>query len=275
MRSYCDYIIWVGILREQTDKITLMELPPSDLSWFADTLVSTLREIINAWDETGSHAPSDETSPELIREALAQLIEVLRLHEWNTVSAAKESVLTEEEIDISELADYGLTLLLELSTMATDLGLEPQVNQLDQLALSLSLWVVRQDGELSSLELVVNGLARIANHLSDPFELERLFFLMSEIVDALSPILLEMDTEPEQLHPWQLLMLNRAIVATRSHLTQLMETAFADVVERMPDEAPAFFQEGLAQVEIQDYPEPVREVIERYARECPISRTLH
>ncbi len=252
-----------------------MELPPSDLSWFADTLVGTLREITNAWDETGSHAPSDETSPELIREALAQLIEVLRLHEWNSVSAEREIVLSEEEIDVSELADYGLTLLLELSNMATDLGLEPQVNQLDQLALSLALWVVRQEGELSSLELVVNGLARIANHFSDPFELERLFFIMSEIVDALSPMLLEMDTAPEQLHPWQLLMLNRAIVATRSHLAQLMETAFADVVERMPDEAPAFFQEGLAQVEIQDYPEPVREVIERYARECPISRTLH
>lgn len=252
-----------------------MELPPSDLSWFADTLVGTLREIINAWDETGSHARSDETSPELIREAMAQLIEVLRLHEWNSVSAEREAVLTEEEIDVSELADYGLTLLLELSNMATDLGLESQVNRLEQLALSLSLWVVRQDGELNSLELVVNGLARIANHLSDPFELERLFFLMSEIVDALPPMLLEIDHQPEQLHPWQLLILNRAIVATRSHLTQLIETAFADIVDMMPDEAPAFFQEGLVQVELQDYPEPVREVIERYARECPISRTLH
>ena len=252
-----------------------MQLPPSDLSWFADTLVSTLREITYAWDETGSHAPTDESSPEMIREAMTQLIEVLRLHEWNTISVDRETFIQEEEINVSELADYGLALLLELSNMATDLGLESQVKRLEQLAISLSLWVVRQDGELSSLELVVNGLARIANHLSDPLELERLFFLMSEIVDAVSPMLLEIDREPEQLQPWQLLMMNRAIVATRSHLTQLMETAFADIVDIMPEEAPAFFQEGLVQVELQNYPEPVCEVIQRYARECPITRTLH
>ncbi len=259
----------------QADKIIPMKLPPSDLSWFADTLVSTLSEIISAWDETGPHVHSDESSPELIREAMVQLIEVLRLHEWDTSSVDRDTYMQEEEIDASELADYGLTLLLELSTMATDLGLESQVKRLEKLAISLSLWVVRQNGELSSLELVVNGLARIANHLSDPPDLERLFFLMSEIVEALSPMLLEIDREPDQLHPWQLLMLNRAIVATRSHLTQLMETAFSDIVDKMPEEAPAFFQEGLVQVELQKYPEPVCEVIQRYARECPISRTLH
>jgi hypothetical protein len=81
-------------------------------------------------------------------------------------------------------------------------------------------------------------------------------------------------TEPQR--PWRVLLLNRAIVATRSHRPALMEVAFDDVVEHLPQEAARFFEEGMAQMDALDYPPQVRAVMERYyLRQGPAPHTLH
>ena len=147
--------------------------------------------------------------------------------------------------------------------------------RLEQLAVSLAFWVIGQEGELSTIELVVNGLARTANKTHDAQELERLFIAMSDLLYALSPSVLQQKSAPLGQQPWQLLLLNRAIVATRSLSPQLMENAFSDVVEHMPDQAPDFFREGMEQVKLREYPAKVSEVIERYYREWPVEKILH
>lgn len=254
-----------------------MELPPIDLSWFAENLSDTVQEILDAWNDGNASVSSKEKAPpELLKDALRQLIEVLRIHEWNKNPGQGSGNGANSEFDISELADYGLNMLAELSRLSTDLGLGGQVDRLEQLALSLGLWAVRQNGELSSVELVVNGIARIANHSQESTELERLFHVMGEILDAASPVESSRYVVEDTMHnPRHLLLLNRAIVATRTHSTQLMETAFADIAHQLPDVAPGFFSEGMEQVKLQGYPEEVREVIERYYREYPPVSTIH
>lgn len=260
--------------RDLADRIRNMIVPPSDLSWFSDKLAETLQVISDAWSDSGTVVSADETSPRLLQEALQQLIQVLQtqvpgggLEEYPANPV--------EEVDVSELGDYGLHMLLELYQMATDLGLNEQLESLEQLSLSLSLWVVENEGELNTVDLVVNSLARIANQCTDLASLERLFFVMGEILDAIPPLSPEELLNQSTLHPCQLLLLNRAIVATRTLTPRLMEIAYTDVSELLPEEAPRFFSEGMEQIEIQNYPDAVREVIESYYRKWPAPKTLH
>ncbi|MCP4285580.1 MAG: hypothetical protein GY792_14165 [Gammaproteobacteria bacterium] len=255
-----------------------MELPPIDLSWFAENLTDAVQEILDTWHDANAPVSSngEETPPELLKESLKQLIEVLRIQEWNNNPSQGSVDSAPGEVDISELGDYGLSMLAELSRLSIDLDLESLTKRLEQLALSLGLWVARQNGELSSIELVVNGIARIANDTKEQNELERIYNTMDEILDAVSPVdSAKYAFENVLNNPRHLLLLNRAIVATRSHSPQLMEKAFSDVADQLPDAAPGFFREGIEQIKTQGYPEEVREVMERYYREYPPAATLH
>ncbi len=254
-----------------------MELPPINLSWFAENLSDTVQDILDAWNDTNASASTNgRAPPEILKEMLKQLIEVLRIQEWNNNTGQGNGNNTQEVLDISEMGSYGLNMLTELYKLSIDLGLGEQMDRLERLALSLGLWVARQNGELRSVELVVNGIARIANQSHEKMDLERLFHVMGEILDATSPLEApEFVFENTMNNPRHLLLLNRAIVATRIHSPRLMESAFSDVVQQLPDAAPGFFSEGMEQVNLMGYPVEVREIIERYYREYPPVSTLH
>ncbi|MCP3867160.1 MAG: hypothetical protein GY703_03515 [Gammaproteobacteria bacterium] len=255
-------------------RIDAMKIPPPDLSWFAEILTDTVQVISDAYSDSVVSLEDDEASPALLQEALQQLIEVLQTQVRDFESEEYPADLA-EQVDLSELGDYGLSMLLELYGIAAALDLEEQLETLEQLSLSLSIWVVEKEAELNRIDLVVNALARIANQNVDPGGLENLFYLMGEILDATPPLTPEDIAERPEPHPCQLLLLNRAIVATRVLSPQLMDIAFADVVELLPDQAPGFFQEGMEQVKIQNYPDPVREVIERFYHDCLSPKILH
>lgn len=250
-----------------------MELPPTNLNWFAEKLSETVQEIIDSWNGSGAVAAADEVAPELIRNGLQQLIEVLQRQEW-LADAGEDSGMPVESVDVSELGDYGLTMLADLFGLARDLQLPEACSELERLALSLALWVVEQQGELTRIDLVVNGVARVANGTDNRRELEHLFYVMGDLLDAI-PSPLSGEPTDGQPSPRKLLLMNRAIVATRSLSPELMETAFAEVAEQMPGEAPGFFREGMEQVQIQGYPDPVRRVIERFYLDWYRPTTLH
>ena len=76
-------------------------------------------------------------------------------------------------------------------------------------------------------------------------------------------------------HPWRVLNLNRAIVATHTHNPRVMEEAFETLLQNLPEDAPAFFREGMGRMEALNYPPRVREVMERYYRKWCLQHTLH
>jgi hypothetical protein len=98
---------------------------------------------------------------------------------------------------------------------------------------------------------------------------------MSEILDASVAKTYDQTYQNMLNNPRDLLLLNRAIVATRALSPELMERAFADVAEQLPDAAPGFFKEGMEQIQTQNYPEDVGSVIERFHSDYPASATIH
>ena len=94
---------------------------------------------------------------------------------------------------------------------------------------------------------VVNGAASVANSLKQPGDLGQLYGLLTEVVNAVKPQISQDTASTDPTRPWRILLLNRAIVATRSHQPALMEEAFEALVEHRPDAAPGFFREGAAE----------------------------
>ncbi|MCG7866721.1 MAG: hypothetical protein JAY74_10155, partial [Candidatus Thiodiazotropha taylori] len=126
-----------------------------------------------------------------------------------------------------------------------------------------------------TLEPIVNALARLANTYQDNAELEQLYEVVQELLNTVSPELKTRKKQESTSEPWRILLINQAIIATRSHRPGLIERAYEILVEYIPEEAPAFFKEGMSQMEALNYPQQVREVVEKYYNLWSSPRTLH
>ncbi len=177
--------------------------------------------------------------------------------------------------DLGALGDQCIDLLGRLAALAGRLRLPQHARQVEALALPLACWIARCGGELAHPGPVVNAAGTLANSIKAPDELAILYGLMSEVVDALSPRVTQEREPADSTRPWRVLLLNRAIVATRSHRPDLMESAFRAVVDALPDDAPEFFREAMGQMEALNYPPLVRAVVQRYADAWCLRRTLH
>ncbi|MES9903283.1 MAG: hypothetical protein ABW168_11500 [Sedimenticola sp.] len=251
-----------------------MDIPPADINWFAETFSENFQMFHEAWITAGSPELTDEPSPEQLADAMDQLISLLYRFDEN--SQQLQPVAEETAIpDLSELGNYGFSILENLMQLTAELGMEGDNYAWESLAIGLALWIARQGGDLSLITLTVNGLATIANDAMEPRDLEKLYHTMGEILNAVSPTVSEEGQNEDLQHPWRLLLLNRAIVATRTLSPRLMVEAFNSIAEYLPDEAPEFFHEGMGQVEIQNYPKQVQDVIRRFCDDWPTNRILH
>jgi hypothetical protein len=179
------------------------------------------------------------------------------------------------EPPLGELCDHGIDLLNRLAETATALAMPEEAGRIQALTLPLACCVGRVGGELAHLEPVVDAVARVADGLHDPAELARLHGMLDEIADAVSPRIAEAPAGSEAATAWRALLINRAIVATRSQQPALMEVSFDAVIEHLPEEGPRFFTEGLGRLDASDYPEQVRRVMATYERRFRDSRRLH
>ena len=177
--------------------------------------------------------------------------------------------------DLGNLGDHGIDLLARLAALAGRLRLPQHARQVEGLALPLACWIARRGGELGHPAPVVNAAGALANSLKAPDDLATLCGLMSEVVDALSPQVTQDRDAADSTRPWRVLLLNRAIVATRSNRPDLMEPAFAAVGEALPGDAPEFFREAMGQMEALNYPPQVRAVVQRFVDAWCERRTLH
>ena len=218
---------------------------------------------------TGSSA---DESPEQILAALEQAIDVMERADADAAAKPGKAVLSEAEI--SEIGDYALGLL-ESMVERVEVTSGHQVRELSRLAIPVSLWLARQGGRIHKLELVVNSLAAWANELQDTQQIAELASVIREIIDATSDSIRQDLDQSNPMRPWRIINLNYGIVATRSHDPVIMDQAFALLVKHLPNDARAFFREGMQQMEAVGYPDEVREVVERYDRMWGSGDTLH
>lgn len=243
-----------------------MEETPADINRIIEALGGLIEDFSHFWDETGNPDPASGHSPPVIFDTLISLLEMFYGHEIG------EQALGAEEL--TELGNYGLELLDSLETDTGSIGY-PSHQLFGSLALPLALWLARRDADIEELGPVVNALARTANRLVHPEELERLFSQGNEIMTAVSPALTQDPEQQAEGAPWSVMLLNRAIIATRSRMPELMELAFRELVEQLPQAAPGFFREGMEQMELLDYPPHVRALIERYYNAWGSKQLLH
>jgi hypothetical protein len=177
--------------------------------------------------------------------------------------------------DVSELGEYALEMFEQACHWARHLNLPDVFEQLQSFTISMALWVAVHDGQLLTLEPVVDALAQAANNTGEPEDLLSLYDAMTMIMAATSPMIAKDLETINPGRPWRLLNLNRAIVATRTHQAEVMEEAFSTLAEQLPDDAPGFFTQGMEQMELLNYPSHVREVMDRYYKKWSVNRSLH
>ncbi|MGB5614825.1 MAG: hypothetical protein WBM59_17935 [Sedimenticolaceae bacterium] len=241
-----------------------MNLPPADLSFLQERFGELAAEVREAW-EASPHSGEEMDTARLLGQAMSQLIDMLEPETQGDTSEAAE---------INTLGEYGLHLIEDLSQLALGLEQASLAAEIEQLSLPYALWIARHGGEIKHLAPVVNAVAHFANQTAHPQHMTDLYTQCCELIDATSPAC-EDSASSQPGHPWRLLLLNRAIVATRSHNPELMEPAFDAIVECLPGEAERFFAEGMEQMSIIDYPDHVREIVRRYFVVHASPRQLH
>jgi hypothetical protein len=248
-------------------------LPPVDIAYIAEELHGHSEELSEAFEDENGDADSD---PRVLLQALDDLCGELRRIEDEEPSFLPMDEHTQPGVkDIRSLGDHGIDLLARLAALAGRLHLPQRTRGIEELALPFACWIARRGGELGHLGPVVNGAASLANRLKELSQLGQLYGLLTEVVNAVNPQVSQDTASTDPTRPWRVLLLNRAIVATRSHRTELMEEAFEALADHLPDEAPDFFREGMEQMDALGYPTRVRVVMQRYYDQWCGQRVLH
>jgi hypothetical protein len=243
-----------------------------DFSFNAGTFRTLLHSAVAEHIADIAADSSAEETPEQLLAGMEQAIDVMERADSDAAARQGERVLSDAEI--SEIGEYALGLL-EAIVERVENASGHQSRELIRLAIPISLWIARQGGHISKLELVVNSLAAWANELQDTLQIADLTRIIREIIDATSDEIRRDLEQSNPMRPWRIINLNYGIVATRSHDPELMDQAFAQLVENLPNDARAFFREGMQQMDIVGYPDEVREVVERYDRMWGSGDTLH
>lgn len=248
-------------------------LPPVDIAYIAEELHRHSEELTEAFEDQDGDTSAD---PRILLQALDDLLDNLRRRgDDESMSREGDAGTVPGAADIRTLGDHGINLLARLAALAGRLRLPHRARAIEELALPLACWFAQRGGELETLGPVVNGAASLANGLSQPSELGQLYVLLSEVVDAVKPQVSQDTASTDPTRPWRVLLINRAIVATRSHKLPLMEEAFESLIDHLPDEAPGFFREGMEQMEALNYPARVRALMQRYYDQWCEQRVLH
>jgi hypothetical protein len=166
--------------------------------------------------------------------------------------------------DITQIGEYGFNLLTELLQWAHNNHCNDFTITTRQLILSLSLWITKHQGELRTLEPIVDAFAQTANKVTDSDQLKQLVSMMDSIIEGCSDVIKSDLEQTNPLRPWRVMHLNRAITATRSHDTDLMHRVFQQLVCIFPSDAANFFSEGIHEMDRLNYPDDVREVLQEY-----------
>ncbi len=176
--------------------------------------------------------------------------------------------------EFRELSRTGFALLEQLHAWAEALEYQDMREALDEIIVTWGVWAARFLGPLPLTQPLVEALSRVANSHQDPAFLAELSHVYQEIAEAVDPATRDDRDRTNPARPWRLLNLNYGIVATRSHQPEIMEQAFEQLLHRLPEDAPGFFEEGMQQMEAVGYPEHVRRIMEKYYR-LTNNPTLH
>lgn len=170
-----------------------------------------------------------------------------------------------DDDEVTKIGDYALNLLDEISISCASRGMQDQMLELHRLSLPIILWLKKYNGKVIKLDIIVNAIASYANTIKDNQQLEVLSGVINNIIDVTDESIKQDLEATNPMRPWRILNLNWGIVATRTHNPEIMQNVFDQLIKNIPADSQQFFNEGMQQMDIIGYPEPVREVMQKYA----------
>ncbi|MCW9013548.1 MAG: hypothetical protein OQL06_07170 [Gammaproteobacteria bacterium] len=239
--------------------------PAQYKSIFADTVKTILLSLQSVNDNSSASA----------RQMIAAMESTIEIMQRADADKSSSSIAPLTEADVSQIGDYALNLLDEISIIAANKGLQSEMLMLHRLSLPVALWLASHGGKINKLDIVVNAVASYANELKQSDELIILCDAINRIISSVSDDIRQDIEATNPMRPWRILNLNWGIVATRSHSAEVMEQVFEQLVKNIPADARQFFQEGMQQMDIIGYPDHVRDVMEKYSKLWGDEDSLH
>ena len=184
---------------------------------------------------------------------------------FQLASALENGEQLEDNAAISDLAHYALDLVDRLQAQLWYLDIHDQRDRLSRLFASLAVWFARQDAILDNLNGAADSFAILVNGENDSAVLADMSRLMNEVLEAASNEIKMDEDRSDQFRPWRVLNLNSGVAATRSFDAKLMQETFERMERRLPHDLTGFFADGKRQVQMQEVPENVREVMTQFA----------
>lgn len=176
-----------------------------------------------------------------------------------TIICAEASI---PETEVEGLTELNLALL---RTLYFEARTTPELQQaFDYIVISFAYWVCRQGGMINQLDLIVDSLTVDTNRTNDKVRLEALYEATSFIIAASTPLAMMGDHKGSYNEHWQQLIFNYAIIATRSHTPELMDSAYKTLIHYFPEQQQDFFAKAMSEMDRLSYPQYVRSVVERY-----------
>lgn len=205
--------------------------------------------------------PDEPAGPLRVAQALSDFFEM--------ASAIENSEGEVDKKDMTGVADYALDLFDRVAFQLNELQITNQRGNISRLFAIMSVWFARRGAELANLQGAADGFAALTNGLEDPADLTEMCLLMEEVVEAAAPKIAADADRGNPWRPWRVLNLNVGVAATRAMDARLMDRVFGNLVQLLPHDAPGFFNDGRSQMDVQEVPEAVREVLRRYAAKYP------
>jgi len=203
----------------------------------------------------------DESGPMTLARALSDYFEI---------AAAVESGEARLEPDeLTEFGAYGLDLLDRLDFLVRKLEIMDHREHLSRLFPSLAVWLVRRGATIDNLTGTADGFGMLVNGLREPDDLAEMCGFMEEVIQAVSADLQMDEDKGDPWRPWRVINLNSGIAATRSLDPELMERTFEKLGRRLPYDMPGFLADGRRQMMLQNVPDAVIAVMDRYAEKWP------
>ena len=166
--------------------------------------------------------------------------------------------------DVNQLGDHAIGFLMDLAYWAERLRLPKSKMDLEKTALGIAHWIIRHNGELRTLEPIVNNLAASANLTQEPATLKALAQVISDTIEHTANNIKADLEKSDPTRPWRILNLNYAIVATRSQDVDLIRQAYDTLSRYLPEDCADFFEQGLQQVQKNNFSPAVRDTVQEY-----------
>jgi hypothetical protein len=220
-------------------------------------LALEVMQAILARDAEAQKIMNDDSGPLALASALSDFFQIAAALE------SDESYMDSD--DLSEFGSYGLDLLDRLDFLVRKLEIMDKRDNVSRVFPSLAVWLARHDATISNLTGAADGFGMLVNGLSEPQDLADVCQIMEEVIEATSEKLQMDEDKSDAWRPWRVINLNSGIAATRSLDPELMESTFEKLGRRLPYDMAGFIADGKRQMMVQNVPEAVSAVMNRYA----------